>query len=33
MRVENKGSSGVDGGTVEELPAYLAAHGEAIRAQ
>lgn len=30
---QNKGSSGVGGGAVEELPAYLAAHGEAIRAQ
>lgn len=30
---QNKGSFGVDGRTVEELPAYLAAHGEAIRAQ
>jgi group II intron reverse transcriptase/maturase len=30
---QNKGSPGVDGMTVEELPTYLAAHGEAIRAQ
>ena len=29
----NKGSPGVDGMTVEELPTYLAAYGEAIRAQ
>lgn len=30
---QNKGSPGVDGRTVEELPTYLAAQGEAIRAQ
>ena len=30
---QNKGSPGVDGMTVEELPTYLAEHGEAIRAQ
>ena len=30
---QNKGSPGVDGMTVEELPPYLAAHWEAIRAQ
>ena len=30
---QSKGSLGVDGRTVEELPAYLAAHREAIRAQ
>jgi len=29
----NKGSPGADGMTVEELPAYLAEQGEAIRAQ
>jgi RNA-directed DNA polymerase len=30
---QNKGSPGVDGMTVEELPTYLAAYWEAIRAQ
>ena len=30
---QNKGSPGVDGRTVEELPTSPAAHGEAIRAQ
>jgi RNA-directed DNA polymerase len=30
---QHKGSPGGDGRTVEELPTYLAAHGEAIRAQ
>ena len=30
---QNKGGSGVDGMTVDELPAYLVGHWEAIRAQ
>ena len=30
---QNQGSPGVDGMTVNELPTYLAEHGEAIRAQ
>jgi len=30
---QNKGSPGVDGMTVDDLPEYLAAHGEAIREQ
>ena len=30
---QNKGSPGVDGMTVEELPQYLAEHWEAVRAQ
>ena len=30
---QNRGSPGIDGMTVEELPNYLAEHWEAIRAQ
>ena len=30
---KNKGSPGIDGMTVDELPKYLAEHGEKLRAQ